>query len=87
MFFSPCYHITYFITPWILVINVTEKANLRSEFILIRLCNAAADVSLFKDKSALAKNFNEASILDATLEWIQRIEGRYIGTGGKKKKK
>lgn len=58
----------YFITSWVFAINVTEKANLRSEFILIRLCNAAADVSLFKDKPALAKNFNEASILDATLE-------------------
>lgn len=57
----------YFITQWLCVITVTEKANLRSKFILIRLCNAAADVSPFKDKPGLAKNFNEVLVLDSML--------------------
>lgn len=41
------------------VINVSEKANLGVEFILISLCNTAADVSLYKNKAALARNLNE----------------------------
>lgn len=41
------------------VINVTEKTNLGSEFILISLCNTAADVSPYKSKPALARNLNE----------------------------
>lgn len=41
------------------VINVTEKTNLGSEFILISLCNTAADVSLYKSKPALVRNLNE----------------------------
>lgn len=86
-FSLPCYHSTYFITQWLWVITVTEKANLRSKFILIRLCNAAADASLFKDKLALAKNFNEGPDLDATLEWNQRLERRQIRTKNKTRKR
>lgn len=41
------------------IINVTEKTNLGSEFILISLCNTAADVSLYKSKPALAWNLDE----------------------------
>lgn len=45
--------------PVACVINVTEKTNLGCEFILISLCNTAADVSPYKSKPALARNLNE----------------------------
>lgn len=58
LFFSAYpYYVVYY--PVASIINVTERTNLGSEFILISLCNTAADVSLFKSKPALAKNLNE----------------------------